>query len=461
MSSKPMPENVLYACLPGETVKGVMTGCKNRIVKRKHRDIVIQINIKNGKTYTLRASRSNFYSEREKALIEYKQNGNMTFQDGERVYACISRDFVGKLIIEHAGKVLGEWEPNKLDAEKYGKDPSIRPEPLMIIINGKPLSPKTLICMPSDPYGHQAIDKHGDDMLIDYLSDEKLKKSKHDYILEQLKRPEIQEHYIAGNLSSREIRPEVIKELNQAGRVSGSPMELILEPQKGSQLDTMINNIVAGVDDAMTNSVSTSNYFKESAGYIQSNWKRFNILGMKMYIEKAPVGQYRFVLKGKLITPKGLSAKSKTIKMPVGRADAEFMGANYTKTGRHGYGGFKRIFLTTKGNFRAGMGLQAIGTVIDLYGDFKDTFGDGKSKDVSEFFARAGVSILKAGATAALGGILTLVVGAAITFFTAASAVPVLLGVAVVVTGYIIAANMVDFVDSSLSIKERAASAAR
>ncbi|MCP6675309.1 hypothetical protein NL520_28330, partial [Klebsiella pneumoniae] len=75
----------------------------------------------------------------------------MSFKDGERIYVWISRDFSGKLIIESSGKVLGEWYPNKLDNNKYDKDPMIKPEPLMIILNSKSATSNFLKCTAADP----------------------------------------------------------------------------------------------------------------------------------------------------------------------------------------------------------------------------------------------------------------------------------------------------------------------
>ncbi|MEN6078555.1 hypothetical protein [Chromobacterium piscinae] len=467
MSDKAMPENLVYVCLPGETAKGLVAGCKNRVIKRKHRDVVIQINIKPNATYTLRTDRSDFYSERDKLLHAYHARKSMSFKDGERIYVWISRDFSGKLIIESSGKVLGEWYPNKLDNNKYDKDPMIKPEPLMIILNSKPATSNFLKCTAADPYGHSAILIQEDQLLQGFLNDEKMKKSQYSYLLGSMDKPELQEHYIAGTISKNELTPAAIQQLERlGGQITGAPDQLFKEPQKGSQLEAIIANVVEGTNTAMTSNDSplTANYFKETAGYIQSHWRRFNMLGMRVYIERSKIGMYRYVFKGRLITPTGLS-KLKTVSMPVGSNKAEFLGSNHHITGRRGLGGFKRVFLTAKGNFRAGMKIQGVGTVIDLYGDFATTFGDGKSNDMSEFFGRAGVSIFKAGSTAALGGLIT--AGIMFTAAAAASAVgvtitaPVWLGAMVVVGGYILAATVIDYADSAFNIKETVAGWAR
>jgi len=121
----------------------------------------------------------------------------------------------------------------------------------------------------------------------------------------------------------------------------------------------------------------------------------------------------------------------------------------------------KRIILTSSENFRGGMKIQIIGTVIDIIGDVNDVyFKEEGSKDLSEFLGRAGVSLMKAGATAVMGSVIAalLVAGAAI-FFTAG--VPVVLGMAIVAGGYILAATIVDKVDSHFGIKEAVAERTR
>lgn len=460
MPSKPMPENVLYTCLPGEPVKGIITGCKNRVIKRKHRDVIIEISINPKNTYKLKSSGSDFYSERDQKLIEHKKNTGLSFKDGERVYIWISRDFIGKLTIEHNGKIIEKWEPNKIDPEKYDKNPKTRPEPLMILIHNREPSPR-MECTPSDPYGQKSMGDYTKELMHPYLKDEKLNKSKYSYIFENSEKPPVQDHYITGSISPNDINVEALNKLKKHGYISGSASQIMREPSSGSPMGIIVSNILSGVDSTMKSDIINSNLFKEAAGYTQSNWRKFNTLGMKMYVEKLPIGQYRFVLKGRLITPKGISAKPKTISMPVGSSSAEFLGANYARSGRNGLGGFKRLFISTAGNFKAGMSVQGIGTIIDFYGDFEETFGEGKSKEVNEFLARALVSLAKAGATAALGGILIAAIVPIFAIFTASSAIAVALGVSIAIAGYYFAATIVDFIDSSLSIKERAASIAR
>ncbi|MFM9438500.1 hypothetical protein ACFDR9_005607 [Janthinobacterium sp. CG_23.3] len=111
------------------------------------------------------------------------------------------------------------------------------------------------------------------------------------------------------------------------------------------------------------------------------------------------------------------------------------------------------------------MKIQIIGTIIDFIGDANTVYGEEGSQNFTEFLARAGVSVAKAGATAAIGsviaaGLIPLATSlVAIAMGTAASTVvlPVLGVLVVVVGGYILAATVVDTIDNRYNIKNSVA----
>lgn len=72
----------------------------------------------------------------------------------------------------------------------------------------------------------------------------------------------------------------------------------------------------------------------------------------------------------------------------------------------------------------------------------------------------AGVSIIKAGATAAIGSILAAfaMAGSALVF---SAGMPVILGAVIVVPGFYLAASLVDAADNALGMKKTAAEWAR
>jgi uncharacterized PurR-regulated membrane protein YhhQ (DUF165 family) len=110
------------------------------------------------------------------------------------------------------------------------------------------------------------------------------------------------------------------------------------------------------------------------------------------------------------------------------------------------------------------MKIPVIGTVVDLWGDMTSVFGEDGSKDLTEFLGRAGVTLIKAGATAALGSLLAAGVFAATTvaagIFGVATA-PVWLVAGFVVGGYILAATLIEVIDGTVEGKERVAQWAR
>jgi hypothetical protein len=193
---------------------------------------------------------------------------------------------------------------------------------------------------------------------------------------------------------------------------------------------------------------------------------------MKVLIEKKVKGKYRVALKGmpakKWVTQAlGITKGSKVVheSIPLGSKGSAFIDGGFSKSGKAGYGGVKRIILTTAKNFKSGLKIQGIGTVIDLIGDVNTVyFDENGSKDLSEFLGRAGVSLGKAGVTAALGSLFAAIGVAALSAVTLAAglgAAPVLAVVVVVIAGYIGAATLVDMVDEQFNIKNGVASMAR
>lgn len=92
---------------------------------------------------------------------------------------------------------------------------------------------------------------------------------------------------------------------------------------------------------------------------------------------------------------------------------------------------------------------------------YKSVFGENGSKDLSELLGRAGISIAKAGATAALGSLFAAIIGIGVAIASSVISAPVLAVAALVIGGYILAATIVDGVDEKFSIKEKAAAIAR
>lgn len=84
--------------LPGEPIRCVRTKPKLRVVLRKHRDVVFDIKLGSGGSYSVESEKSNFYSERDSRLI--MPGTPVHFQDGERLHLWVARTFTAKLLLK-------------------------------------------------------------------------------------------------------------------------------------------------------------------------------------------------------------------------------------------------------------------------------------------------------------------------------------------------------------------------
>jgi hypothetical protein len=455
-------EQCVYIDLPGETVQCWRRSDNLRVVKRRHRDVIFDLSLASGNSYSVETSEktSEFYNTRENLLVK-----KATFKDGEKFVLWISRDFKGQLVLKKDGKAIGRYEPSVLDAQKYGADPKAKPEPMMIAIGKKPVE-KSIIgqCTPEDPYGIANNHEAQQALFKAWLKDMPNHGTTIDY-LRYAQQREVQttetEYVVVTVAEAKEILPHVLAQLDKNQPVLDVP-EKVFAPITAASVLTIASNKFG--------ETLAQNAWKETAGYVQEHWKQFGKLRMNVYVEKAPLGKFRVVFKGRMLTrvagqsaatAAGYAMKDATIRKPMGAPSSAWLDGGYGKTGSTGMGGAKRITITAAKNFKSGMKIQMIDTVIDLYGDADTVFGKEGSQDLSEFLGRAGVTVAKAGATAALGSIFASVITTMGVAAMGAASAPVWLVVAAIVGGFILAATIVDIVDDSLQIKERAAAAAR
>ncbi|MEQ9107550.1 MAG: hypothetical protein RLO04_08820 [Limnobacter sp.] len=119
--------------LPGEPIRCVRTKPKLRVVLRKHRDVVFDIKLGSGASYTVESEKSHFYSERDGHLV--MPHTPVQFQDGERLHLWVSRTFAGKLLLKKNGKLIAAYEPNKIDPFTCtAENPEGKPAPLIVSI---------------------------------------------------------------------------------------------------------------------------------------------------------------------------------------------------------------------------------------------------------------------------------------------------------------------------------------
>lgn len=470
--TKNLPPKTQRVCidLPGEEFSCYVTEPNVEVMLRKHRDVVFDIDQGKSATYAVFADQSDFYNARDKKLVEHKKKHQVTFRDGERLHIWISRDFKGRLILKQGHVVLGEYQPNRLDRTDHGPDPITKPEPLVIAIGKAPTSGvSTGMCTPQDPFG--IADNHSaqKSLFEKWLKDMPAHGTRFDYnrLLDsrETKTIDAHEYVVVSEVLASEIQPQVRAQLDQGVAVQDLP-EKVFSPLT---VETALAAASTKLLDALLESA-----WKESAGYVQEHWKQYRKLGMTVRIEKRPKGKYAAIFKANVAAHKisgaaakqiagaaASSVKPKYSQAKLGSGGSAFLDGGFAKTGKAGYGGAKRIFLNSAKNFKSGMKIQIIGTVVDLYGDMTTVFGENGSKDLSEFLGRAGVTLIKAGTTAVLGSLFAAGVfmgSAAVAGAIGVAAVPVAIVVTLVVIGYILSATLVELIDTAVDGKERVAS---
>lgn len=448
--------------LPGESVQCWRSSDNIRVILRKHRDVIFDINLGKDAIYTVE-SKFDFYSPREKKLLR-----KASFFDGERLHIWIGREFRGCLVLKYNDAIIGQYEVNKLDTTSYGADPKTKPEPLLVVM-GKQPDTEPFACTTDDPFGIGRTQLVFSPTISPKLAFLTNVGSQFDYVYPQ-DPPEVKEYVVVTEVGPEEIQSHIVKQL-ESGAVTGPPTELFAEPKKGSGNSMLYRALGAAATNIAGNEMITSNWFKETAGYLQENFRSLNKLAMTVRIEQKINGKYRTLIKGKPMTQLiaqslgGAKAKVTHHRNALGAEKSKFIDGGFGKTGKTGYGGTRRMVLTASENFRGGMKMQVIGTVIDLFVDVNSVFFNEKgSGDLSEFLSRAGVTIAKAGATAALGSAIAAVATATVPALFAVLGIattPVIAVAVVVVGGYIIAATIVDYIDSKLEIKQSVANAAR
>jgi hypothetical protein len=122
--------------LPGETVQCWRSSDNIRVVLRKHRDVIFDLNLGTGKAYTVESTGSDFYNARDKKLVWAKNRGVVSFRDGERLHLWVARDFRGALILKSGASTLMKIEPSEVDQDKYDNSPQTKPAPIIIALGG-------------------------------------------------------------------------------------------------------------------------------------------------------------------------------------------------------------------------------------------------------------------------------------------------------------------------------------
>jgi hypothetical protein len=132
--------------LPGETVQCWRSSDNIKVILRKHRDIIFDLNLGKGKDYTVESTGSDFYNARDKKLVYAKRRQAVIFRDGERLHLWVTRAFQGSLVLKCGNETLMKLTPNEVDRHRYDDMPKTKPAPIIVALgssssNSPPNSP--------------------------------------------------------------------------------------------------------------------------------------------------------------------------------------------------------------------------------------------------------------------------------------------------------------------------------
>jgi hypothetical protein len=126
-----------YIDLPGEPPDSKLWPGVNNIIKlRKHRDVVFDIRLEAGASYTLKTDQpeskyGRFYDTRRKLTVAWAK-----FNDGEPLHVWVGRRFQGNLILLSGDKEIGRYPIRKMNCTgTCTDDPKHKPAPMFIILH--------------------------------------------------------------------------------------------------------------------------------------------------------------------------------------------------------------------------------------------------------------------------------------------------------------------------------------
>lgn len=126
--------------LPGQPIQcWVGDAEKVTVLLRKHRDFILDINLGNGKTYTVWSDQSEIYDTRTKKLIHPKEK--IVFKDGEILHLWVGRNFKGKIYLFEGTSQVGAYSVENLDPSVEHLDPNFKPAPITVAMKNDPISP--------------------------------------------------------------------------------------------------------------------------------------------------------------------------------------------------------------------------------------------------------------------------------------------------------------------------------
>jgi len=119
--------------LPGQPIQcWIGDAEKVKVILRKPRDVIFDIELCNGRLYNVKSESSHMYDVKIKKLIHPKQE--VYFKDGEALHLQIGRDFKGKIFLCEGSNKLGEYDFANFSSGIVDADPLFKPAPISIVI---------------------------------------------------------------------------------------------------------------------------------------------------------------------------------------------------------------------------------------------------------------------------------------------------------------------------------------
>lgn len=97
---------------------------------RKHRDVIFDLHISKGASYTVEAPEDWIYDVAQRKRVKQGR-----FSDGQRYHIWIGRAFKGELVLKRDGKAFQRYSMLQLGLADGSSDPKVKPEPIIIAMN--------------------------------------------------------------------------------------------------------------------------------------------------------------------------------------------------------------------------------------------------------------------------------------------------------------------------------------
>jgi hypothetical protein len=137
--------------LPGQPIQCWTTDVdKVTVILKKHRDVVFDVDMSAGKTYTVWSEMSEMYDPKAKKLLHPRET--ISFKDGDLLHLWIARNFQGKIYLYEGINLIGAYDVKKLDPSIESLDSAFKPAPINIVVKSHKIfsAPKTFNVVQAD-----------------------------------------------------------------------------------------------------------------------------------------------------------------------------------------------------------------------------------------------------------------------------------------------------------------------